>query len=104
MRASRSRYDLLLRLWPLGKIPHWLGNLPLIGPLFDPCLKSDDSEALIIPVQQAIQGTESVALPYTLLPFLARQASARFILLRILTVSRDGNTLCQNCDVTTTAQ
>jgi Pyruvate/2-oxoacid:ferredoxin oxidoreductase delta subunit len=70
----------LLRLWSLGKIPHWLGNLPLIGPLFAPCFRPEESEAFIIPVQQAIQGTESVALPYTLLPFLTRQASARFIL------------------------
>lgn len=79
MRWPRLRYHILVALWPLGKLQHWLGGLPLIGPLFasyDPA----ESEAVLIPIHQEIRGTESVVLPYPLLRPLVERASARTIL------------------------
>ena len=79
MRWSRLRYPILVALWPLGKVQHWLSGLPVIGSLFasyDPA----DSEAVLIPIHQEIRGTESVVLPYPLLGPLIERASARTIL------------------------
>ena len=77
---ARLRYHLIRTLWPLGKALNWLGNLPLAGRLVAPLFNARDNEATIIPVQQAITGTKSVALPYPLLVPLVERASARFIL------------------------
>ncbi|MBN1246343.1 MAG: 4Fe-4S binding protein [Anaerolineae bacterium] len=74
-------YKLSIRLWPLGRVTGWLAKLPVLGPylqprLFDPA----ESQAIMIPVHEAIQGGDSVILPYTLLPALVQQASHRAVL------------------------
>jgi UDP-glucose 4-epimerase len=77
---SRHTYNLLIKLWPLGKILNRLGSQPVLGPLLRPCLSADGNEAIIIPVQEAVRGKESVVLPFPLLTPLVSQASARTIL------------------------
>jgi ferredoxin len=77
---SRHTYKLLIKLWPLGKVLNRLGSQPVLGPLLRPCFSADGNEAIIIPVQEAVRGTESVVLPFPLLNPLISQASARTIL------------------------
>lgn len=73
-------YDLILRLWPAGRVLNQLANQPVLDRWMQPCFRADDHEAIIIPVQEAVQGTESVVLPIPLLTPLVEQASARAIL------------------------
>jgi len=77
---SKIVYDALIRMWPLGKVIYWLGNRSLVGPLVQPFIRGASDEAIIIPVQEAVHGTDSVVLPYPLLTPLVERASARFIL------------------------
>ena len=77
---SRHSYNLLIKLWPLGKFLNRLGTQPVLGPLLRPCFSADGNEAIIIPVQEAVRGTESVVLPFALLTPLVSRASARTIL------------------------
>jgi UDP-glucose 4-epimerase len=77
---SRHSYNLLIKLWPLGKVLNWLGSQPVLGPLLRPCFSADGNEAIIIPVKETVRGTESVVLPFPLLAPLVSQASARTIL------------------------
>jgi len=79
--VSRSQLalDIIVKLWPLGRIVNWLGSRPLIGPLLRPYFSAEGNEAIIIPVQEAVRGAESMLLPYPLLTPLLEQASARFI-------------------------
>jgi UDP-glucose 4-epimerase len=80
VRRSRHFYKLLVKLWPAGKIVNQLAVQPVLGPLLRPCFSADSNEAIIIPVQEAVRGTESVMLPFPLLTPLVSQASARTIL------------------------
>ena len=80
MSLSRHTYNLLIRLWPLGKVLNRLGSQPVLGPLLRPCFSANGNEAIIIPVQEAVRGTESVVLPFPLLTPLVSRASARTIL------------------------
>ncbi len=81
MKYARLIYAISIRLWRWGKVLNWLAKLPVVGPLFqkkffDPA----DSQAVIIPVNTAIQQGEHTVLPYVLLPELIEQASHRAIL------------------------
>jgi|YNPBryBLVA2012_1023415.scaffolds.fasta_scaffold02785_5 ferredoxin len=80
MGRSKRFYDALVRIWPLGKVANWLGGRPLIGPLLRPLFSSEENETIVLPVHQAVRGTESVVLPYALLAPLVERASARFIM------------------------
>ena len=77
---SKIAYTLLMKLWPLGKVLYWLSNRPVVGPLVQPYISAPGDEAIIIPVQEVVRGTESVVLPYSLLIPLVEQASTRFLL------------------------
>jgi ferredoxin len=77
---SRHAYNLLIKLWPLGKVLNRLGSQPVLGPLLRPCFSADGNEAIIIPVQETVRGTESVVLPFPLLTPLVSRSSARTIL------------------------
>jgi UDP-glucose 4-epimerase len=54
--------------------------LPLIGRLLAPLFRAEQNEAILLPIGEAIQGGESVVLPYPLLAPLIEGASARTIL------------------------
>jgi UDP-glucose 4-epimerase len=69
-----------MKLWPLGKIGNLLADVPLLSPLLRRYYSGDENEAIIIPVQETVRGTESVVLPRPLLEPLIASASARSIL------------------------
>jgi prolipoprotein diacylglyceryltransferase/ferredoxin len=80
LRRRPLTFDLVLGLWPLGRGLNRLGAWPLLGRLLRPCFDGQGNEAILLPVHQAVQGTESVILPYPLLRRLLDQASHRFLL------------------------
>jgi UDP-glucose 4-epimerase len=80
MGRSRLVYDVVMKLWPLGKLTYWLGNRPFLRPLMRSQFRVEENEAVIIPVNQAVHGAESVVLPYNLLAPLVERASTRVIL------------------------
>jgi ferredoxin len=84
MSPSKLTFQMVIRLWPLGKVLNRLSNQPLLGPLLQPCLAGDGDEAIIIPVQEAVHGTESAILPFVLLTPLIERASERVILNKCL--------------------
>lgn len=76
--TPRLIYTLSIRLWKLGSLLNRIAKLPLLGPVLQPHLfDPDDSQAVLIPVQEAIRGGESVVLPYHLLPALIERAGHR---------------------------
>jgi UDP-glucose 4-epimerase len=77
---SKLLYKTITRLWPLGKVVNWMGTRPLLGPLLRPLFSEASNEAIIIPVHTAVQGSESVVLPYPVLSPLVEQASVRFLM------------------------
>ena len=54
--------------------------LPLIGRLLAPLFRAEENETILLPIGEAIQGSESVVLPYPLPAPLVEGASARTIL------------------------
>ena len=80
MSRSKAVYDLLIKLWPWGQVLNRLGNTPLLAPLLRPCFSAEENEAIIIPVQEAVRGAESVVLPPALLEPLIDRAGVRFVL------------------------
>jgi ferredoxin len=80
MGRSRFVYDVMMKLWPLGKLTYWLGDRPLLRSLMRSQFRTEENEAVIIPVDEAVCGAESVVLPYDLLAPLVERASARVIL------------------------
>lgn len=93
MSRSRRVVALVLRFWPLGRTLNRLARLPVLGPLLRPFYGPAANEAIIIPVHEAVSGTESVALPFPLLTPLVEAASARFVLEACLCRRAEG---CQN--------
>jgi len=90
MSRPRFVFDLLLKLWPLGRVLNRLGSRRLLGRLLRPCFDAEGNEAIIIPVQEAVRGTESVVLPFPLLAPLIDAASNRFILSHCLCRQGEG--------------
>jgi hypothetical protein len=80
MGRSKLAYDVMMRLWPLGKLTYWLGNRPLLRPLMRSQFRAEENDAVIIPVNETLRGAESVVLPYDLLAPLVERASACVIL------------------------
>jgi hypothetical protein len=58
LSRARCTFDLVMSLWPLGKALNRLGNWPLLGSLLRPCFDGGGDEAIIIPVQEAVRGTD----------------------------------------------
>ena len=79
MTRSRFLFDLNMRLWPSGKLLNRLANWPHLGSALSPCFDAQGHHAVIIPVQEAVRGSESVVLPFPILAALVEQASARVI-------------------------
>ena len=80
MSRSRLRFEIVMRLWPWGSVLNRLGSLPGLGSWLRPCFSAEGNEAIIIPVQEAVRGLESVVLPFPLLTPLIERASRRTIL------------------------
>ena len=80
MSPSRRTYEFVMHLWPLGKVVNRLGSYPVLGSLLKPYFRAEDNEAIILPVNEAVRGTESVVLPFDLLSSLIEKACARAML------------------------
>ena len=79
MTRSRFVFDLSMRLWPSGKVLNRLAKWPHLGSALSPYFEAQGHHAVIIPVQEAVRGSESVVLPYPILASLVEQASHRVI-------------------------
>jgi len=78
---ARLIYRVAARIWRLGDVLAWLAGLPVLGPLLGKLFFSPrDNQAILIPVNEAIRGGESVVLPYALLSDLLARASHRVVL------------------------
>jgi ferredoxin len=76
-RAGRSKrsFDLLMMLWPLGKVQSWAAQHPVLGRFIHADVSADHNRHIIIPVNRVISGTESVVLPPDVLEALVTRAS-----------------------------
>jgi UDP-glucose 4-epimerase len=76
------RYRVILELWKLAKLCRWAARHPVFSRWVKPELEitSEDNEAIIIPVQQAIRGTESTVLPYQILKPIVEKADGHMLL------------------------
>ena len=63
MGRSKRSFDLLMLLWPLGKVQNWAARHPLLGRFVHVDASPDRNRHIIIPVNRVISGTESVVLP-----------------------------------------
>jgi UDP-glucose 4-epimerase len=76
----RLFYEALMTMWPLSRLIYWLSNRRLLRPLSRPFFKVLRSEAIIIPIHEAIANPKSVVLPYPLLTPLIRHTSTRVVM------------------------
>jgi UDP-glucose 4-epimerase len=92
--ANRSfALDLLARLWPLSHVANRLARRRLIGRLIAPLLNQRCIGATIVPIQETVGSSESVALPQLLLEPLLSQASYRVAMSRCICRTGEG---CQS--------
>jgi ferredoxin len=77
---SRATIDLMLKFWPVGRFFNWLGRKPPFSNLFHDLFSQTNNHAIMIPVNQVINGTESMVLPEKVLRPLVEMASDRYIL------------------------
>ena len=75
MGRSKRSFDLLMLLWPLGKVQNWAARHPLLGRFVHADVSPDRNRHIIIPVNRVISGTESVVLPPAVLEALVARAS-----------------------------
>ena len=86
------RYRYLLELWKLAKVERWAAQHPFFGRWvkLDLDVPPEDNDAIIIPVQEVIHGTESVVLPYQILQPIIEKAGGHFALNRCPCRNREG--------------
>jgi UDP-glucose 4-epimerase len=73
-------YETLKTLWPLSRVFYQLGNRRGLRPLSGVFFRALKSEAIIIPIHEAIANPESVVLPYPLLTPLIERTSTRVLM------------------------
>jgi UDP-glucose 4-epimerase len=63
------RYRYILEMWKLAKLQRWAAGHPFFSRWvkLDLDVPPEDSDAIIIPIQETILGTESAVLPYQIL-------------------------------------
>lgn len=80
LRQSGLLYETLMTLWPLSRVIYQLGNRRGLRTLSSVFFKALKSEAIIIPIHEAIANPESVVLPYPLLTPLIESTSTRVLM------------------------
>ena len=90
MGRSKRSFDLLMLLWPLGKVQNWAARHPLLGRFIHADASPDRNRHIIIPVNRVISGTESVVLPPTVLEALVARASRHVTLNQCLCRRAEG--------------
>lgn len=79
MTHAKVVVDLIMRLLPSGKLLNRLANWPHLGSVLGSWFDTQGHHAVIIPVQEAVRGAESVVLPFPILASVVEQASDRVI-------------------------
>jgi UDP-glucose 4-epimerase len=71
------RYRYFLALWKFAKVERWAAQHPFLNRWVttDLDISSEDNDAIIIPIQETIQGTENVVLPYQILQPIVEKAN-----------------------------
>ena len=90
MGRSKRSFDLLMLLWPLGKVQNWAARHPLLGRFVHADASPDRNRHIIIPVNRVISGTESVVLPPAVLEALVARASRHVTLNQCLCRRAEG--------------
>ena len=90
MGRSKRSFDLLMLLWPLGKVQNWAARHPLLGRFVHADVSPDRNRHIIIPVNRVISGTESVVLPPAVLEALVARASRHVTLNQCLCRRAEG--------------
>jgi ferredoxin len=90
MGRSKRSFDLLMLLWPLGKVQNWAARHPLLGHFFHADVSPDRNRHIIIPVIRVVSGTESVVLPPAVLEALVARASRHVTLNQCLCRRAEG--------------
>jgi ferredoxin len=80
MGNNRTTLHLLLHFWPVGRFFNWIGRRPPFSLLFHDLFSHKNNHAIIIPINQVIQGTESIELPEKILRPLVHMASDRYVM------------------------
>jgi UDP-glucose 4-epimerase len=78
------RYRYILALWKLAKVERWAARHPLFSRwvTLDLDVKPEDNQAIILPIQETIRGTESTVLPYQILHSIVEKAGGHLLLNR----------------------
>ena len=78
------RYRYILQMWKLSKLQRWAARNPILGRWvkLELDVAPEDNDAIIIPVQETIRGTDSIVLPYQILQPIVEKAGGHFILNR----------------------
>lgn len=90
MSRSKRSFDLLMRLWPLGKVQSWAAQQPVLKHFVHADVSPARNCHIILPVNRVVRGTESVALPYGLLETLVARASHQVVLNQCLCRRAEG--------------
>ena len=75
MGRSKWSFDLLMLLWPLGKVQSWAARQPSSAASSTLTSDPDRNRHIILPVNRVVSGTESVVLPPIRLETLVARAS-----------------------------
>lgn len=90
MGRSKRSFDLLMKLWPLGKVQNWAAQQPVLGRFIHADVSPAHNRHIIIPVNRVVSGTESVVLPPGVLEALMARACRHVILNQCLCRRAEG--------------
>jgi Pyruvate/2-oxoacid:ferredoxin oxidoreductase delta subunit len=76
------RYHYILEKWKLAKVQRWAAGHPFFSRWvkLDLDVPPEDNDAIIIPIQETISGTENAVLPYQILEPIVKKASGHMLL------------------------
>jgi ferredoxin len=79
--GSRLRFNLTMKLWPLGRFGKKAARIPVVGKAIGPLLWNEKNlDATYVPVGESVEPEPGSVLPYQIIEDLVRRASNRFIL------------------------
>jgi UDP-glucose 4-epimerase len=78
------RYRYILEMWKLAKVQRWAAGHPFFSrwAKLDLDVSPEESDAVIIPIQETIHGTENTVLPYQILNPIIQKADGHMLLNR----------------------
>jgi len=76
----RKRLDFLLTFWPVARLFNRMIRQPPFSRIFHRWFSPENNQFISIPIHHTFEGTESIVLPYTLIPTILEKASTCFII------------------------